>query len=67
MKRLITFSLLFLGCVPMLVRASVQAQDNNPAKPKKFANAWVPEGKPLRGILHFDGRQAGNPKAWQPF
>jgi len=67
MKQLIILSLLCLVCLQMLVGASVQAQDNNPAKPKKFANAWVPEGKPLRGILHFDSRQAGDAKAWQPF
>ena len=56
-----------LGSLLTLVRPSIQAQDNKPEKPKKFPNAWVPEGKPLRGILHFDGRQAGNAKPWQPF
>jgi len=38
MKRLITFSLLFLGCLPLLV-GHIQAQGEEPAKPKKFANA----------------------------
>ena len=67
MRRLFTFSLLFLGCLLMLVGHSIPAQGEEPAKPKRFANAWVPEGKPLRGVLHFDGRQGGDPKPWQPF
>jgi predicted esterase len=67
MEPLFRFSLLFIGCLLMLDGHSIHARGDEPAKPKKFANAWVPEGKPLRGILHFDGRQAGNPKPWQPF
>ena len=46
---------------------SQQAISQEPkAEKKKWPNAWVPEGK-LRGILHFDGRQAGDPKPWKPF
>ncbi len=66
MRRLFHFSLLFLGSLLMLNGHTIQAQDNKPEKPRKWPNAWVPEGKPLRGILHFDYRQ-GNTKAWQPF
>ena len=66
MKRCFKISLLFLGLM-MLIGCGVEAQGDEPEKPKKFAGAWVPEGKPLRGVLHFDGRQAGAPKAWQPF
>lgn len=67
MKRLFTFRLLFLGCLVMLNGRGIEAQDAEPAKTKKWPNAWVPGGKPLRGILHFDGRQAGDPKSWRPF
>ena len=67
MRRLFHFSLLFLVSLLMLNGHTIQAQDNKPEKPRKWPNAWVPEGKPLRGILHFDGRQAGAPKSWQPF
>jgi len=65
--RKVKFALLFIGCLLMLDGHSIHARGDEPAKPKKFANAWVPDAKPLRGILHFDGRQAGNPKPWQPF
>ena len=58
---------LFLGGLLLLLGLAIGAQGDEPAKPKKFANAWVPEGKPLRAILHFDGRQAGDGKSWRPF
>jgi len=67
MKRLFKYSLLFLGCVLMLLGRGIEVQGDEPTKPKKWPNAWVPEGKPLQGILHFDGRQAGTPEPWKPF
>jgi hypothetical protein len=38
-----------------------------PAKRKAWGNAWAPENKPLRGIISFDGRQAGESPHWRPF
>lgn len=67
MKRRCRLASLLPGCLLVLIGPGIRADDNQPAKPARFPGAWVPEGRPLRGILHFDGRQAGNPRTWQPF
>ena len=45
--RKVKFALLFIGCLLMLDGHSIHARGDEPAKPKKIANAWVPEGTPL--------------------
>jgi hypothetical protein len=49
------------------VEAAKAPPKSAPAKRKAWWNAWAPENKPLRGIISFDGRQAGESRFWRPF
>jgi hypothetical protein len=71
MKRFILLILTLAFCVPFGAVADETPKEkpapaDAPAKPKTKWNCWAPQDKPLRAILHYDGRQA-NLKEWTQF